>query len=277
MRRTAAVLSALTLVLISCTENPIESAGQGSTDWIGQGAPSTLSTVPAEVTTTTAPTAPRVELVASVGLNWLNDGLATFHADTPLEVSELVWDASSGADGFVQAHRNSISRALPGLKFPAAVPDDISHITSQLVFELPMGAMTDDWTAAFGFWTVPPYSESRSIGQSAVLRVGFNEAAGIEGALTGCTTLLVPASIGCSDIIVAGLGDAAEVVTDDGVRLSWVDGDYRYELFYRTFEDVDVAGMMAGSMVELTDLETRAVQVFRGMVSRLAVASSPSG
>ena len=169
MRRTAAVLSALTLVLISCTENPIESAGQGSTDWIGQGAPSTLSTVPAEVTTTTAPTAPRVELVASVGLNWLNDELATFYADTPLEVSELVWDASSGADGFVQAHRTSISRALPGLKFPAAVPDDISHITSQLVFELPMGAMTDDWTAAFGFWTVPPYSESRSIGQSAVL------------------------------------------------------------------------------------------------------------
>ena len=76
---------------------------------------------------------------------------------------------------------------------------------------------------------------------------------------------------------MAGLGDAAEVVTGDGVRLSWVDGDYRYELFYRTFEDVDVAGMMAGSMVELTDLEARAVQVFRGMVSRLAVASSPSG
>ena len=76
---------------------------------------------------------------------------------------------------------------------------------------------------------------------------------------------------------VAGLVDAAEIVTDDGITLTWVDGDYRYELFYRTFEGLDVAGMMAGSMVELTDLESRAVQVFRGMVSRLAVASSPSG
>ena len=173
MRRTAAVLSALVLVLSSCTENPIERAGQGSTDWIGEGAPSTLPTVPAEVTTTTVPPAPRVELVASVGLNWINDELATFHADTPLDVSDLVWESSSRVDSYVQAHRTSISRALPGLKFPAAVPDDVSHVTSQLVFEIPVGAMTDEWIAAFGFWTVAPYSESRSIGQSAVLRVGF--------------------------------------------------------------------------------------------------------
>jgi len=60
------------------------------------------------------------------------------------------------------------------------------------------------------------------------------------------------------------------------VTLAWDDGPYRYELFYRTTESPEVAAFIAGSMIELTDLETRAVLAYRGVTSRIAAASSPS-
>ena len=275
MPRTAPALLALVIVLTACGENPIERAGQGSTDWIGAAAPSTRATVPVEIPTTTRPQRPTVDLIPATGLGWINDELDLYIADTPDGVAGLVWEASSGVDTYVQAHRTSVARALPGVKFPAAVPENVAHVTSQLVFSTPSGAMDEEWLAAFGFWSVIPYTQSRAVGQSVVLRVGrsYRPLDGV--ALTGCAVLLLGEALGCSDVIVAGLGMATEVTVAEGVKLMWTDGDYRYELFYRTAQNPEVAGLMAGSMVELTDLESRAVLAFQGVVARMPVASPP--
>ena len=124
---------------------------------------------------------------------------------------------------------------------------------------------------------VIPYTQSRAVGQSGVLRVGrsYRPLDGV--ALTGCAVLLLGEALGCSDVIVAGLGMATEVTVAEGVKLKWTDGDYRYELFYRTAQNPEVAGLMAGSMVELTDLESRAVLAFQGMVARMPSGVTPAG
>ena len=81
---------------------------------------------------------------------------------------------------------------------------------------------------------------------------------------------------GCRDAIVAGLGGASEVVAPDGVMLRWDDGGYHYQLFYRTGSP-EIAGLIAGSMVELSDIESRGLLAFRGVVSRMGLASPSPG
>ncbi len=58
--------------------------------------------------------------------------------------------------------------SLRGLEFPTALPEDVIYVTSQLVFTGD-GKMADPLLAAFGLWTIPPYSQSRTVGQSGVL------------------------------------------------------------------------------------------------------------
>ena len=271
-RRSVVWLIAVVLVLAACGENPLQRAGEGSTDWIGGDTPTSTTAVPIQITTTTAPPTAVVELMAAVGLVWTNDELVTFSSDTPSGVIELAWGASTGRDAYVQAHRQTIARALPGIKVPAAVPDDIVHVTSQLVFGSTPGELSSEWLAAFGFWTVAPYSQSRVSGQSVVLHVGSSE----QESGPACENLRIAASEICRDRVVAGLGEASEVVANEGVTLRWDDGAYQYQLFYRTADSLDEAALMAGSMVGLTDLEDRATLAFRGVVSRMAAASPPS-
>ncbi len=266
-----ASLSATALVLAACGGSPLERAGQGSTEWIGEGAPTTLPPIVLETTTTTVAPRETVGLQPAVGLDWLNDRLTPYTAETPDEVVDLVWSNSAGADSYVQAHRTAISRALPGVKFPAAIPDDVLHITSQLVFTTASGDLGSPWIAAFGFWTTAPYTEPRSVSQSVVLHVGRSS-----GTTAGCDTLALGAGDRCGDVMVAGLGQAAQIIDTDGVTLAWDDGPYRYELFYRTTDAPEVAAFIAGSMIELTDLETRAVLAYRGVTSRISAASPPS-
>ena len=271
-KRISVPLLALVLSLQACGVDPLSRAGSGSTDWIGEGAPSTVARLLPATTTTFRTPRPIVDLGAAVGLYWTNDHLATFNADTPSGISGLVWDASDGTDSHVQANRTSIARALPGIKVPAVVPTDVLHVTSQLVYE-PGGLLTGDWVAAFGFWTATPYLDSRATSQSAVLHVGTFDTG--PGSSTGCA-LFAQGSVGCQDVVVAGLGEASEESVPDGVRLSWVDGSYRYELFYRTVENPEVVELMAGAMVELTDLESHAALVFRGLISKASPASPPA-
>ena len=274
MTRRCSVVSliALLMALASCGESPLERAGEASTGWIGDGTATTA--LPSIITTTTtiAPFTPPVELMAAVGLTWTNDRLVQFTGQTPAVVIGLAWEASSGRDFYVQAHRQSIARAVPGVKVPAAVPDDIVHVTSQLVFGSTPGELSEEWLAAFGFWTVVPYSDSRSVGQSVVLHTG--QAARDRG--FSCEKLSLTVSQICRDAIVAGLGEASEVVAPDGVTLRWDDGGYHYRLFYRT-DSPEVAALIAGSMVKLTDIESRGLLAFRGVVSRMGLVSPPPG
>ena len=171
-RRSVMSLIALVMVLTSCGESPLERAGEASTGWIGDGTATTALGSIITTTPTTEPIAPRVELMAAVGLAWINDHMVQFTAQTPAAVIGLAWEASNGSDSYVQAHRQTIARAVPGVKVPAAVPDDVVHVTSQLVFGPTPGELSESWLAAFGFWTVVPYSDSRSVGQSVVLHIG---------------------------------------------------------------------------------------------------------
>ena len=234
---------ALLMALASCGESPLEHAGEASTGWIGDGTSVTT-------TTTTAPSAPSVELMTATGLSWTNDRLVQFTAQTPAAVIGLAWEASSGRESYVQAHRQTIARAVPRVKVPGAVPDDVVYVTSQLVFGSTPGELSEEWLAAFGFWTVVPYSHSRSVGQSVVLHIGQV----VRDRGFSCEKLPLAVSQICRDEIVAGLGEASEVVAPDGVTLRWDDGEYHYRLFCRT-DSPEMAALIAGSMMELTDIE----------------------
>ena len=260
---------------MSCGESSLDRAGQGSTDWIGQGAPSTTPPPPLEITTTTLPPGPEEHLSSAEGLEWLNEGLDGFEAESPEAVVDLVWDASNGVNSFVQANRSSIALALPGVRFPATVPDEVGYVTSQLVFSTPGGAMNEEWLAAFGLWTVTPYSASRAVGQSVVLYVGRDISGADSDPSRACDLMLGIAKSSCTDQMVEGLGWASRVSVPDGVKLAWSDGLYRYELFHRTSGDFAVAELMAGVMIELSSIESEAGEAFLSLLNRVSV--TPSG
>jgi hypothetical protein len=269
MKRILAPLTAVLMLVVACGESPLSSAGDNSTNWIGEAVPSTPASTLVLLTTATTISPTQIDLRAAEGLIWSNDRMVPLRAESPQDVIDRVWANSTGGDEYVQSHRQTIAWALPGLKVPAALPDNVLHVTSQLVFD-DGGSLGREWSAAFGFWTVEPYSESRATGQRAVLFVGPG------GDPTTCDGIRLESGDVCRDRVVAGLGEASEVVGFDGVTLRWVDGEYRYRLFFRTSTAGEVASHMAGSMVELVDLESWAGNAFRAVLSRLSEVSPPT-
>ena len=231
--------------LTACGENPLQSIGARSSEWINE------PTVPTTVTVdTTTPT-----VVPAVLLQWANDGIETESLDDQEAVVQEVFGRREG-DRFVQASRFEIAAALPGVAFPGLAPSGAEWVSSQLVIDND-GTVARDPSAAFGIWSVQPYTRSRSVGQMAVIRVATDPVAAEEVAASGSD----PSCERFSD----RSADQCEVLTlrdrptwllteTGGSTLVWFDGDYRYELFGRSFVPVSVLRDMTSAMEPLSSL-----------------------
>lgn len=188
-------------------------------------------------TTTTAASGPVLALSPVTGAAWFNDGLEETTADLETDrLIRMVWlrevrraqDAEVDPDPFVQASRFEIEEALPGIEFPGLVPEAVSHISSQLVYDPLTATLEVATAAAFGLWSAEPYTAPRTETQLAVLRVGLRTFdAGSEG-------------------------DFFSFVVADGQEVSWIDGDYVYSLFCRTGVSEAACFAIAESTVPLS-------------------------
>ncbi len=142
---------------------------------------------------------------------WVNDGLIIEAGLTRDAVIRLVWGRGNSADPYIQASRQEIAAALPGVRFPSKVPQQVTHISSQLVFDLETGTLAVATSAAFGLWSSVPYTVARAEGQVATLRVGIKTTA--DGTV--------------DNQIVA-------LQVTGGRDLAWSESGYVYELFCRT-------------------------------------------
>lgn len=267
--RVAASVVASTMLLAACGETSLGEVGQRSTDWIGD--------VQASSTSATTLLAQAVEarvaglaLSSAAGIEWVNDSLTI--SDPGLDAASVagaVWRRSGRADAYVQAHRADIASALPGVKFPGAIPASVEHVTSQLVYRPNTGRLASDVAAAFGLWSVQPYSQSRVVGQQAVLLVGLAGEPS-EEIEDPCVRVQLADALACRDLSIDGQ-EAAEFQVEGGVRFVWWDEVYRYELFYRTDDEPEVGLLMAESMVELAHIEEQAFEAYRGVAGRPVV------
>ncbi len=228
------------LLVAACGGEPFDDVGSFSSDWIGKGVTSTL------VTTTTSST---TSLVSVQATGWANDSLVV-DADEPKKVISEVWKRSDKSSAFVQASRREVSVAVPGIQFPALVPNGTFAITSQLVYDRSKATLAKNVVAAFGLWNVKPYSKSRAAGQIGVLEVAnAKEAEELE----------------CEDLLVGGALDCVPMTVKDtkgwylgnevGNTLVWFSDGLRYELFLRQPWESSHALQMAESVEPLAGLE----------------------
>jgi hypothetical protein len=220
----ASVAGILALLAVSCgASGPFEHVGEASGRW---------------VTAVTLPTTSAPEVIVEIGdeglvgatdVLWANDGIGTpaLGGDPTATIAD-VWSRRAGSR-FVQAHRAEIATALPTIRFPQAVPEDVRWVTSQLVYDPASGLLDADTSAAFGLWAVEPYTSES--GRIAVLRVGASP----EGAAAE-RSAIVP------------------FVVPDGLSLGWTESGLRYELFCRAPISETVCTTIAESFIPLSDL-----------------------
>jgi len=222
--RVALIVLVLAVIAAACGESgPLERAGEASSGWV------TAVTTP---TTTSPPVVIEIGnegLVGAGDVLWVNDdiGPVTPSSD-PRAAIAAVWDRQLGSR-FVQASRAEIAAALPTIRFPEAVPEDVRWMTSQLVFDSISGLLDVDTSAAFGLWTVEPYTVEN--GRLGVLRVGT-----------------APSGIG------AAKSDIVPIIVPDGLSLGWTEAGLRYELFCRATIPELVCTAIVESFVPLSGL-----------------------
>lgn len=245
------------LLLAACSDAPLARMGNLTERWIAAAPDSTAASAP----TTTGMVSSPIGLFASDGhlrAEWVNDQLGD--SATTLPAVDAAWDRSNRRDRYVQASRSEIAAALPGLEFPALIPADVAFITSQFVFDPATGELSSDTQAAFGFWSVQPYSRSRSAGQQAVLTVavdqptpdlGGGNSIGENENPPGETRCDEPTGSTIEDCEAVTLPDgrpAWSFQATDGWRLVWSERGYEYDLFVRKAAGVDFLVSMAASL-----------------------------
>lgn len=211
-------------------------------DWVGEAEQGDASSS----TTTTVP-----DRRAVAGLVWVNDDLALGGADaTPTEVTARVYAASTGTDRFVQAAVSDIALVLPGIDVPSVVPNEVTHVSSQLVFDTSTRRLDDDPAAAFGFWSVEPYTQSRSVGQRMVLLVAVDVASGEQQPDPTATCVRFESRGPCEP---TAFGDEVGwwITEGGGQTLVWYDAPHRYELRVRGTGGRGLAESVAASMVPI--------------------------
>lgn len=182
-------------------------------------------------TTTMAQGGPALRLEPITGMIWINDGIGIVNAGLPADrVLLSVWNRNQEEKAeSVQASRREIADVLPGIEFLQLVPAGVTHVSSQLVFDTRNATLGVGTAAAFGLWVGEPYTAARSEAQLAVFRVG-----------------LKTFDDGTPDNEIFELGVA------DGRELSWIDGDYVYQLFCRTGVSDGACAAMAESTIPLS-------------------------
>ena len=244
--RMAMVLAAV-FVLTACGDAPFTSLGQRSSGWIGE---------PTVVTTTTVATTVPV-VVDATGLKWFNDELGAASPDDPAALKVALF-ARRGGDLFIQASRAEIATLLPDIKFPTSTPYLSEYVTSQLVFD-ERGDLADDPVAAFGIWSSEPYTRSRSVAQMIVMSVSVDPEAAADvaapGADNSCERFAARSTEVCAVTTIAGR-PVWSLEASNGTTMVWFDGDYRYELFGRSYVAPTALEEMVVDLVPLSDLET---------------------
>jgi hypothetical protein len=162
--------------------------------------------------TATEDTGPALGLKGVTDLIWMNDDLDARDVGSRDALIRAVWERGDKISPFVQASRVEIAAALPGIEFPKLTPQVSRYVTSQLVFDPQTAQLDAASSAAFGLWSVEPYTVPRSESQQSVLRVG----------LAG------------SDEAETAPGDIAQFNVEGGRELTWVKEGYVYQLFCRT-------------------------------------------
>ena len=242
----AAVLAAV-FVLTACGDAPFTSLGQRSSGWIGE---------PTVVTTTTVATTVPV-VVDARALKWFNDELGGGSLDDPAALKVAVF-ARRGGDLFIQASRAEIAALLPEIKFPTSTPYLSEYVTSQLVFD-ERGDLADDPVAAFGIWSSEPYTRSRSVAQMIILSVSVDPEVAADvaspGADNSCERFAARSTEVCAVATVDGR-PVWSLEAANGTTMVWFDGDYRYELFGRSYVAVEALQRMVVGLVPLSELGT---------------------
>ncbi len=237
---------ACAFLLSACGDSPL--AGFGVTeDWLGERGDGTVGT------TGSVPVAARPGIETLV---WYNPTAAFVDSD-PEVVIESIWDRSSGTDAFVQAAANEISAALPGIKVPRVLPAGTAHVTSQIVYGVSTGRLTNAYVAAFGFWKSEPYLSSRSVSQLLQLKVaadGTDPAPAADDESLGCNRFNDRDITSCDPTSVLA-ARAWWIATLDGPVLVWYDGGFRYELLDRQKFGREVLVELASSMILLRDVD----------------------
>lgn len=236
------------LVVSACGDDPLQSIGLRSSEWITE--PTVATTVVVETTTPT--------FIDSNRLLWANDELPVPDPGDVEAVRAGVFARRQG-DRFIQASRFEIAAVLPDVAFPSEVPFGAEWASSQLVFDND-GSIAADPSAAFGVWNVEPYTRSRSVAQMIVLRVSNDLDAATELASgevdPSCARFAERTTDEC-EIITVGVRDTWRLTSSGGTTLIWFEGPYRYELFGRTIVPDRVLTDMSGGMVPLSTLEAQ--------------------
>jgi hypothetical protein len=211
------ILVILALVLAACSEDSLADLGQRASGWIGEPEGG-----PVQVDDSGEPA-----VVRSVEVSWVNDELSdSVVSGEPAEVVKAVIARSAGPERYIQATRLEIAASLPGLMFPDLVPPEVTAVSSQLVVAPSRDRLDDETYAAFGLWTVEPYTRSRSVGQRGTFTV-----AGIS-ADSACDRLAAGAVAACTTSTIDGF-DVVRVDADSGQTWVWDDDTYEYQLFLR--------------------------------------------
>ena len=219
VRRIIAVVAAA-LVVAGCGD-ALRGVGDLSSDFV-RGDVTTISQAVVD-------TGPDLGLTGITGMTWINAGLDETAGGSSEVLIRDVWLRSDQQSAYVQAGAREIAMALPGVQVPTLVPVQVSHISSQMVYD-PQTALLDAATsAAFGFWSGEPYALPRSEAQLMVLRVGL-----------------------ATTDEVAEFADVAVFNVEGGRELAWVEGGYVYQLFCRTGVIEEACLAIADSFQPLT-------------------------
>jgi hypothetical protein len=233
-------------MLAACGPDPLSHIGEGSSEWIQEP---TVTTVASTGATGSA-------LSPVVRSDWFNNDLSPVGGTSPAEIISGVYVRANSSDPYVQATPGEISIALPGVEFPSLAPPEVRYITSQLVYDLNNVTLAADQVAAFGLWTVEPYTRSRSVGQQGVFTV-IQDVEGLAALASGTADTscarFVAQQVACSVQEVAET-PAWELADQLGVTLVWYGEAYRYELFLRSGIAPNLAVEIAESIRPLASL-----------------------
>lgn len=250
MSRRILLVVALVVVAAACGDQPFNDAGEVTRDWLSGGTTTSTTRVESSSTTTTSAFALR----PSEQLQWYTVRDEPVPAEPEAVISQ-VWERTDRTDEYVQASADEMAAALPDLEFPAVVPSDIEHVTSQLVYSTDTGRLAREFQAAFGLWSAQPYTRDRSVAQYAIIWVTRDSRALAEtqDPAEGCDFFAERVPDRCRAHELAD--KTAWLLTDRaGDTLVWFDSGYRYELFHRTLMTTDEALAMADSMTPLATL-----------------------
>lgn len=205
------------LLLAACSESSLADLGGRSSDWIGES----------ESSGAAGPVIEQQDVVRAVEVDWVNDQLSSLTAvGTPEEVLAGVVERSTGPDRYLQATRLEIAGTLPGVAFPDLLPTEVVAVTSQLVVGADRETLDPSTFAAFGLWTVEPYSKSRSVGQRGTLTVASLQQE------SACERFAAGAAGACTSETI-GPYTTTRIDADSGQTWVWFDDAYEYQLFLR--------------------------------------------